>query len=73
MARVNVWLPDEVAVAVRAAGLNLSMVTRVAALRELARQDTERWLRVTAGRRGEGRAVSHETTLGALRGGPLEP
>ncbi|HEY6473245.1 MAG TPA: hypothetical protein VIY26_10165 [Acidimicrobiales bacterium] len=73
MARVNVWLPDEVAAAVRAAGLNLSMVTRVAALRELDRQGAERWLRITALRRGEGGAVSHETIVGALWGGPLEP
>jgi post-segregation antitoxin (ccd killing protein) len=73
MTRVNVWLPDEVAAAVRAAGLNLSMVTRVAALRELDRHHAALWLQLTALRRGAGAAVSHETINGALRGGPLEP
>lgn len=69
MARVNIWLPDEVAAGVRAAGLNLSMVARVAALRELVRRDTERWLRSVALHRGAGVAMSHDTTLPALRAG----
>ncbi len=73
MARVNVWLPDEVAAGVRAAGLNLSMVTRVAALRELDRRGAELWLRMTALRRDAGRAVPQETIHEALWGGPLEP
>ena len=73
MARVNVWLPDEVAAGVRAAGLNLSMITRVAALRELDRHHAELWLRMTALRRGSQRAVSHESIEAALRDDPFEP
>lgn len=69
MARMNIWLPDEVAAGVRAAGLNLSMVTRVAALRELAQQDTERWLRFVALQRMALNAVSHDATFQALRAG----
>lgn len=72
MARVNIWLPDEVATGVRVAGLNLSMVARVAALRELVRRDTERWLGFVGVQRGAGRAVSHETVLSALRAGSVE-
>jgi post-segregation antitoxin (ccd killing protein) len=67
MARVNIWLPDEVAAGVRAAGLNLSMVARVAALGELVRRDTERWLRLVALSRGTASAVPHAATLRALR------
>lgn len=73
MTRINVWLPDEVAAGVRAAGLNLSMVTRVAALRELDRHYAELWLRLTALRRGGASEASHETIQGALRADPLEP
>ncbi len=70
MARVNIWLPDEVAAGVRAAGLNLSMVARVAALGELVRGDTERWLGFVALAGGAGTAVSHKATLRALRATP---
>ena len=65
MARVNVYLPDELARAWRADGrTNLSQLTQIAIRRELARSNTEMWLlRVTVER---GWDLSHEEALGAL-------
>jgi len=71
MARLNVYLPDEVAAGVRAAGLNLSMVTRVAALGELARLNTRGWLQRVALERTT--KVPHETAFGALRAIDSDP
>jgi hypothetical protein len=44
MAKVTVYLPDRLAEAVRAVGMNLSNVTRVAAERELAQMRVSSWL-----------------------------
>ena len=44
MARVNVYLPDELARAARAAGLNISRLTQEALSSSLARSETDRWL-----------------------------
>ena len=44
MARMNVYMPDRLAEAVRAAGMNLSNITQVAAERELARMRVSSWL-----------------------------
>ena len=44
MARVNVYLPDELAERARAAGLNISGVTQDAIRSALAGSDTDRWL-----------------------------
>jgi post-segregation antitoxin (ccd killing protein) len=44
MARVNVYLPDELAREARAAGLNVSKVAQEALHRSLARDATDRWL-----------------------------
>lgn len=44
MTRVNVYLPDDLAVAARDAGLNVSQVTQVALHRELGRRATSAWL-----------------------------
>lgn len=44
MARVNVYLPDEMAQEARAAGLNLSRVAQDAVRGELARRATDAWL-----------------------------
>ena len=66
MARVNVYLPDELVAEARAAGLNLSMVTRVAVHRELARSRTAGWLARVALERPGG--IAHEAALAALRG-----
>jgi post-segregation antitoxin (ccd killing protein) len=44
MARVNVYLPDELAARARDAGLNVSGVTQEALEEALALKDTDRWL-----------------------------
>ncbi len=44
MARVNVYLPDELAREARAAGLNISGVAQAALSGALAHSETERWL-----------------------------
>jgi post-segregation antitoxin (ccd killing protein) len=44
MARVNVYLPDELAQEARAAGLNISRVTQEALSNSLAHDETDRWL-----------------------------
>jgi post-segregation antitoxin (ccd killing protein) len=44
MARVNVYLPDELAQRARAAGLNISGVAQEALLAALMRDETDSWL-----------------------------
>jgi post-segregation antitoxin (ccd killing protein) len=44
MARVNVYLPDDLADRARAAGVNISGVTQDALHTALAALDTDRWL-----------------------------
>jgi post-segregation antitoxin (ccd killing protein) len=44
MARVNVYLPDELAREARAAGLNISKVAQEALSNTLAHSETDRWL-----------------------------
>jgi post-segregation antitoxin (ccd killing protein) len=44
MARVNVYLPDELAQEARAAGLNISRVAQEALSSSLAHSETDRWL-----------------------------
>jgi post-segregation antitoxin (ccd killing protein) len=44
IARVNVYLPDELADRARAAGLNISGVAQEALRRALMRGETDRWL-----------------------------
>jgi post-segregation antitoxin (ccd killing protein) len=44
MARVNVYLPDDLARQARTAGLNISRVTQDAIRAGLARNETDRWL-----------------------------
>jgi post-segregation antitoxin (ccd killing protein) len=44
MARVNVYLPDDLAERARAAGVNISRVTQDAIRTALAVMDTDRWL-----------------------------
>jgi predicted nucleic acid-binding protein len=67
MARVNVYLPDRLADAVRAGGVNLSSVTQVAAERELVRRSTSSWLRRVALQRRPG--VTHEMIVEATSPG----
>jgi post-segregation antitoxin (ccd killing protein) len=44
MARVNVYLPDELAAAVKEADLNVSAIAQAALADELAARETNRWL-----------------------------
>ncbi len=62
MARVNVYLPDGLAEEVRAGGVNLSNLTRVAAERELTRRSTTSWLRRVALQRAAAR-LTHEVVF----------
>lgn len=43
MARINVYLPDDLAAAARAAGLNVSGLTQDAVRSALAASDTDDW------------------------------
>ena len=64
MARMNIYLPDDLAAKARAAGLNLSALTRAAVEAELARALTDRWLeRVLA---LAPTLVSHDEAIEAL-------
>jgi post-segregation antitoxin (ccd killing protein) len=60
MARVNVYLPDDLAAAAREAGLNVSGITQAA----LAERDTNRWLDSIARMHATG--VTHEQALAAV-------
>lgn len=64
MARVNVYLPDDLAQRARKAGLNISGVAQEALRGALTRGDTERWLdRLEALPQ---LAVTHERVIDAL-------
>ncbi len=63
MSRVNIYLPDDLAAAVRAAGINLSSLTQEAIRRELARRTTDAWL---ASLDSGSSQVSHDDALAAL-------
>lgn len=64
MARVNVYLPDDMAEAARAAGLNVSGLTQDAIRRTLAGQRTTDWLDTLGDVEIEG--VSAEMAANAL-------
>jgi post-segregation antitoxin (ccd killing protein) len=66
MARINVYLPDPLAEAVRASDINLSRLTQVAAERELARRKVEAWRDRVLIERAQG--VLHDAALEAWRG-----
>jgi post-segregation antitoxin (ccd killing protein) len=64
MARVNVYLPDELARRARAAGLNVSGITQDALRGALAADETDRWLqRLESLHRID---VGHERVIEAL-------
>jgi post-segregation antitoxin (ccd killing protein) len=63
MPRVNVYLPDDLAAAARAAGLNLSSLTQEAIRRELGGRTTDTWLATLEGLETP---VPHDTALAAL-------
>ncbi|WP_114454501.1 type II toxin-antitoxin system CcdA family antitoxin [Halopolyspora algeriensis] len=62
MARLNVWVPDELADQARAAQLNISALTQAAISAELGRHATDAWLASLPTPRG----VRHEFALAAL-------
>ena len=64
MARLNVYLPDELAAKARSAGLNLSAVTRAAVESELAGTEMNAWLERALGLAPT--SVSHEEVMAAL-------
>lgn len=64
MARVNVYLPDELAEEARSAGLNVSNITQEALRRELAGRQSSAW--VARVRALPPLDVSHERVLEAL-------
>lgn len=64
MARLNVYVPDELASRVRDAGLNVSAITRAALEDELGRRSTDAWLEEL--KRLPPAGVSHDDVLAAL-------
>ena len=70
MPRVNVYLPDDLAAAARAAGLNLSSLTQEAIRRELAGRTTDAWLATLDVTQTP---VAHDAALAALDATREEP
>ena len=70
MPRVNVYLPDDLAAAARAARLNLSSLTQEAIRRELAGRTTDAWLASLGSASSQ---VSHDTALATLDAAREEP
>jgi post-segregation antitoxin (ccd killing protein) len=64
MARVNVYLPDELAARAREKGLNVSAVTRSALEAELAGDAASEWLARAAALASVG--VEHDEAIAAL-------
>ncbi|MCP9491783.1 MAG: type II toxin-antitoxin system CcdA family antitoxin [Solirubrobacteraceae bacterium MAG38_C4-C5] len=71
MARVNVYLPDDLAAEAKEADLNLSAVTQEAVRRSLGARSTDSWLAKL--RSASPHGVTHETALDALDGVREEP
>ena len=63
MPRVNIYLPDDLAAAVREAGLNLSSLTQDAIRQQLAGRMTDAWLATLD---PPPVPVSHDDALAAL-------
>jgi post-segregation antitoxin (ccd killing protein) len=63
MARLNVYVPDDLADRARRAGLNVSALTQAAIIAELDRQATVAWLDALP---TPTRGASHEAALAAL-------
>ncbi|WP_024801842.1 type II toxin-antitoxin system CcdA family antitoxin [Nocardia sp. BMG51109] len=63
MARLNVYVPDELAQRARERGLNVSALAQEAIMAELDKNATAAWLAELAEDRPE---VPHEATLAAL-------
>lgn len=70
MARVNVYIPDDLAQRARSAGLNISKVTREALSHNLAQNDSDRWLdRLEGLSRTD---ISHRRVIEAIDGARAE-
>lgn len=63
VARLNVYLPDDLAAKAREAGLNLSSVTQEAVRRSLGARSTDDWL---ATLEPPARPVTHNSVVDAL-------
>ncbi|MDA8062962.1 MAG: type II toxin-antitoxin system CcdA family antitoxin [Actinomycetota bacterium] len=63
MARLNVYLPDNLAAEAKRAGLNLSAVTQEAVRRSLALRSTDAWLDALT---SPAAPVSHDRAVAAL-------
>ena len=64
MARVNIYLPDDLADDARVAGLNVSAIAQAALRAELKGGETSAWLRRSGRHRSRG--ISHDEVLAAL-------
>jgi post-segregation antitoxin (ccd killing protein) len=64
MARLNVYVPDELAEEARSAGLNVSALTQDAIRATLAAGSTDAWLATL--RDGPARTATHDAVLDAL-------
>ncbi|MDT0203828.1 type II toxin-antitoxin system CcdA family antitoxin [Nocardioides sp. AE5] len=62
MARLNVYVPDELAARAKEAGLNVSALTQEALTQALATSATTRWLAALP----KGPTVDHEAIIAAL-------
>ncbi len=71
MARVNVYLPDDLAAAAKQANANLSALTRDAVRRHLAARSTDAWLATLPPAPSD--PVDHERALEALDDVRAEP
>lgn len=64
MARVNIYLPDDLASAARGSGLNVSLIAQEAIRSALSARSTDGWL--SALRDEAAPLVTHDTVLAAL-------
>ncbi|MFD2415909.1 type II toxin-antitoxin system CcdA family antitoxin [Amycolatopsis pigmentata] len=69
MARLNVYVPDELAERAKAAKLNVSALVQAAIADELQRRATDSWLDTLPAPR---ETVSHDAVLDALDGARAE-
>jgi post-segregation antitoxin (ccd killing protein) len=63
MARLNVWVPDDLAARARELGLNISALTQTALRSELERHATDQWLDSLPPPAG---SVTHDAAMAAL-------
>jgi post-segregation antitoxin (ccd killing protein) len=66
MARLNVYVPDDLAARARKAGLNVSAITQAAIAAELTQHDMAAWVATLT---TPSQRVSHEAVLAALDAG----